>query len=480
MAETPIYNFHDSVNGAVRVRTHDALAQTDAEIAAEVTPVNYAYPPGNVKRYGAMGDGVTDDTAAFQSANAVGNRGIEIYVPEGTYVVTDTACAFVGSSVCKKIRGVPYRSVIWNKAGSNKPTIQAIGAQYFEIDGLVIIGAAGFPNVGIELIKDGSANRCGFFLIANVVMQTNGGGIHIQDTNTGKIENFSYHPSGLSGYGASIDTNGQPYGIKADGTGAVNSIYCYNINISGLNTIANGGNGIWLDGTSTGGPFFQDWKIDGLNCENPGRRALFLRRVTESNFFEIFTENTEIRLDNASRYNRLCIKGATTGTIVIDSTGPADCTGNKIEDSSGDSITVDALTTGLIQINNVWNSSNSDSSSGKRWIKVIEAGVLLPEILGDSGVAYGESASATAITNGSTIATSQSVVRVAPTGAVTGIILAAGAQPGQQVMVVNESGNNVTFAAAGTSNVADGTSAVIPGARQMTFIWNSATALWYH
>ncbi len=39
-------------------------ARTAAEVAASVTPTNYDYPPGDVRRYGAVGDGTTDDTAA--------------------------------------------------------------------------------------------------------------------------------------------------------------------------------------------------------------------------------------------------------------------------------------------------------------------------------------------------------------------------------------------------------------------------------
>lgn len=42
--------------------------RTAAEIAAGVMPVDYGYEPGNVRRYGAKGDGITDDTAAFQTA----------------------------------------------------------------------------------------------------------------------------------------------------------------------------------------------------------------------------------------------------------------------------------------------------------------------------------------------------------------------------------------------------------------------------
>lgn len=45
--------------------TAPCFAQTAVEIDAGVTPVNYAYVPGDVRRYGAVGDGVTNDTDAL-------------------------------------------------------------------------------------------------------------------------------------------------------------------------------------------------------------------------------------------------------------------------------------------------------------------------------------------------------------------------------------------------------------------------------
>ncbi len=45
--------------------------QTAAEITAGVTPTNYAYPPIDVRRYGAVGDGITDDLGAFSNACTV-------------------------------------------------------------------------------------------------------------------------------------------------------------------------------------------------------------------------------------------------------------------------------------------------------------------------------------------------------------------------------------------------------------------------
>src|SRR6185437_13074114 len=45
--------------------------QTAAEIAAGVTPVNYAYAPLDCRRYGAKGDGSTDDTVSIQDSMSV-------------------------------------------------------------------------------------------------------------------------------------------------------------------------------------------------------------------------------------------------------------------------------------------------------------------------------------------------------------------------------------------------------------------------
>lgn len=89
----------------------------------------------------------------------------------------------------------------------------------------------------------------------------------------------------------------------------------------------------------------------------------------------------------------------------------------------------------------------------------------------------------TTLATGNTINVNQlGVVRVTAAAAVTGIILQAGVKPGQQVIVIHEgaAANTITFAASGTSNVADGVSAVITGPSQKMFVWDSVTSLWYH
>ena len=77
---------------------------TAAEIGAALYPISAAetaaglvtgdltlrYPYGDVRRYGAAGDGTTDDTAAIQAAiGSVVATGGEIWFPPGVYLVTD-------------------------------------------------------------------------------------------------------------------------------------------------------------------------------------------------------------------------------------------------------------------------------------------------------------------------------------------------------------------------------------------------------
>lgn len=91
------------------------------------------------------------------------------------------------------------------------------------------------------------------------------------------------------------------------------------------------------------------------------------------------------------------------------------------------------------------------------------------------------SATAAVIVSAGTITTAGvSVARVAPAGAVTGVILEEGTFDGQMVIVSNESAaaDSVTFAAAATSNVAAGTGAVIAGNAKLQLMWSKALSLW--
>ncbi|MGH7743932.1 MAG: hypothetical protein ACREQ5_03820 [Candidatus Dormibacteria bacterium] len=85
--------------------------QTAAEIAAGVTPTNYAYATWDVRRLGIVGDGVTDDTAALQRCYTVGG---EWKIPPG-FQVRCTA-TIVGKIATRLYADGPVSP---NAAGSN-------------------------------------------------------------------------------------------------------------------------------------------------------------------------------------------------------------------------------------------------------------------------------------------------------------------------------------------------------------------------
>lgn len=66
--------------------------RTAAEIAVGVTPATYAYPPYDLRRYGGVGDNVTNNVTAISSwtaaADAAGSEGL---IPDGLYRIGSTA-----------------------------------------------------------------------------------------------------------------------------------------------------------------------------------------------------------------------------------------------------------------------------------------------------------------------------------------------------------------------------------------------------
>lgn len=79
----------ETINKILDHQFDDSRRQTDAEKLASITPVNYAYPPGHVKRYGAKVDGVTDDWLALTAAIAqcIQDDGAPVYIPAGVLAV---------------------------------------------------------------------------------------------------------------------------------------------------------------------------------------------------------------------------------------------------------------------------------------------------------------------------------------------------------------------------------------------------------
>lgn len=95
-----------------------------------------------------------------------------------------------------------------------------------------------------------------------------------------------------------------------------------------------------------------------------------------------------------------------------------------------------------------------------------------------------QTTAATVIATSGTIAVpaTSGAIRLAPAGAVTAVVLGAGPAAQCQLLIIfNESAaaSTVTFAAAGTSNVAGGAAVSLAGLAAHVMIWNWKTALWY-
>jgi hypothetical protein len=113
---------------------------------------------------------------------------------------------------------------------------------------------------------------------------------------------------------------------------------------------------------------------------------------------------------------------------------------------------------------------------------LVVLGTAADDVFVPGGLVHSQPLAPQTLTNGSTITyTASQQVTVTCASNVTGIIIApvAGGSGGQTVTVVNESANTITFALAGTSNVADGTSDIIAALTARTFVWDVHTSLWY-
>lgn len=78
------------------------------------------------------------------------------------------------------------------------------------------------------------------------------------------------------------------------------------------------------------------------------------------------------------------------------------------------------------------------------------------------------------------IPTGQTVVRITAAAATTGASLPLGTRNGQIVVISisTAAANTVTFAAAGTSNVAGGNAVSMAGLAAHMFVWDATLALW--
>lgn len=153
-----------------------ALSQTPAEAAAGVTPTNFAYAPGDVRRYGADSTGLVDSTAAFVSAFLVKGNIIAV----GTFKISTTVIMDISTTTItgpgKIVSGLAANGggtfKIVASAGVESNTYHKISQLYFSGQNLTGVQAIDFNTV-IDAVDCFTVESCTFYNFADGVKVTN-------------------------------------------------------------------------------------------------------------------------------------------------------------------------------------------------------------------------------------------------------------------------------------------------------------------
>jgi len=307
----------------------------------------------SVKDFGAVGDGVTDDTAAIQAA--IDSGATAVYVPKGDYLVASLS---ITSKTRLKIYG--EKSRLFNTAVQANGVFRIRDSFDIEISGLRIEGTgttvtltSGYQNHGIY------ASGCdGLFINScDVYNMTSGGILAVESVNVRIEKNHFYLNNDMFdiafGYGTTdnqlnrcwitgnLCESNNSYGIHVQGTGQ-------NINISN-NRIQNKHEyGIMVYTFTSSGTVWKrivvaDNIVDNIS-NNPDWATLgyysgmgiYLQTVDKATVTGNVVTNTLISRPDVAVPNRTLAPAAISLNGVTNST----CSGNTVEGSEIDGIDI--------------------------------------------------------------------------------------------------------------------------------------------
>lgn len=231
-------------------------ARTAAEIAASVTPTNFSYPPGDMRRYGVDLTGATDSTSAMQNC-INSSAGAFVYLPNGIYKFTS-----VTGIENMRMTGQSRGGVVLNSSTSG------IALDCFGLDNLWIehftMNCSNPAATGVRF-----GNGCQHIGWQDLAITGAGG---VSNTGIGMLLDAA-NPGAFSGnLGANLAyILGFKFGIKCTGHDvAVNTwtsmtfINCYVIGNSA--SIISGSIGLWMDAMTNGvGSAFLGGSIEGFD-----------------------------------------------------------------------------------------------------------------------------------------------------------------------------------------------------------------------
>ena len=186
----------ESINGILRFDFDDSRNRTAAERANDIWPVNYAYRPGDVRRYGAVADDATDCTRAIQDALDTGG---DVFLPGGTYRANN----LTQSTSFQKISGEGWVRI---KKNANGALFTSTGDDV-ELNGIGFDGNATGGFTGNNIVMSGENPRlinCGSRDTASRPLLATGN--HVQVLGTCDI--YSTTDATSSGYDIEIGVSG--------------------------------------------------------------------------------------------------------------------------------------------------------------------------------------------------------------------------------------------------------------------------------
>ena len=184
--------FTSGVHVGAEVKFTTAIQSTTGAVNADIVSYDPPFTGGvatnvetklaqyvSVKDFGAVGDGVTDDTAAIQAAvNAVFNAGGgTVYVPAGTYLVSSIVKSWSGA-ITVKIQGAGKRAAkIKKKSGTTTPILDFSSAPgvldtYSEVCDLWLEGLGSATEAGMR-VTDWAR-----WTLRNVLIESTNKGLH--------------------------------------------------------------------------------------------------------------------------------------------------------------------------------------------------------------------------------------------------------------------------------------------------------------
>jgi hypothetical protein len=250
--------------------------------------------PANIQDFGAVGDGVTDDTVAIQAAIA---SNLNVFFPAGTYKITDTlvvrsSCQWSGEAGTLIFK-TNIGSAINDTSGSNNDfwLIENLTLRCGSADGTMVAGSVG--------IGMGRSRRS---ILRNVKVQYFATGIKLDKPDLA-IGNYYNTLEDVSVYGANDATDAATYNVRgyqvgnnsiSDGANANTFTRCdmYGYNITGWQVFGSVGcnfENLWI-GLSQANAFTLDSECSNNNIN------MYVEASVSAGFASLGSENNRIFL----------------------------------------------------------------------------------------------------------------------------------------------------------------------------------------